>query len=128
MKFGDLRSVAHNAADSLSSGLGFPIGLYVTDIYGEAGQSPGGVIGVDFLTGQVIEGVASESPGTAVELYRDAFKDLCRRHGCEADLFRVATARFGIDSSLGIHFTVHIEDRNGRTATDRYIGTPGQKL
>lgn len=127
MKFGELRSGVHNAADSLGSGIGLLIGVYEMDIYGEAGRSPGGVITVDFLTGKVIEGEASESLRKAVELYRTAFDELCVRHGVEPWAFKVATARFGTDASLGPHFTVHVEDREGRTATDRFLGSPGKK-
>lgn len=128
MKFGELRSVVHNAADSLGSGIGLMIGVYEMDIYGEAGRSPGGVIAVDFLTGKVVEGEASESLRKAVDLYRTAFDELCVRHGLEPWSFKVATARFGTDSSLGPHFTVHVEDREGRVATDRFLGSPGKSF
>ena len=128
MKFGELRSVVHNAADSLGSGIGLMIGVYDMDIYGEAGRSQGGVIGVDFLTGRIIAGEASDGLRKAVELYRTAFDELCVRHGVEPWSFKVATARFGTDSSLGRHFTVHVEDREGRTATDRFLGSPGKSF
>ncbi|PZN94214.1 MAG: hypothetical protein DCF29_25710 [Alphaproteobacteria bacterium] len=128
IKFGELRSVVHNAADSLGSGIGLMIGVYDMDIYGEAGCSPGGAIVVDFLTGKVIEGEASESLRNAVELYRTAFDQLCVRHGVEPWAFKVATASFGTDPSLGRHFTVHVEDREGRAATDRFLGSPGKSF
>jgi len=128
VKFGVLQSIVHNAADSLGSGIGFMIGVYEMDIYAEAGRSPGGVIAVDFLTGKVVEGEASPSLRKAVELYRTAFDELCVRHGVEPWSFKVATARFGTDATLGRHFTVHVEDREGRVATDRFIGTPGRRL
>jgi hypothetical protein len=128
MKFGELRSIVHNAADSLGSGIGLMIGAYDMDIYAEAGRSPNGVIAVDFLTGRIIEGEASESLRKAVELYRTAFDELCARHGVEPWSFKVATARFGTDSSVGRHFTVYVEDRDGRVATDRFLGSPGRSL
>jgi hypothetical protein len=128
MKFGELQSIAHNVADSLGSGIGILIGVYQMDIYGEAGRSPEGVIGVDFLTGRVTEGEASDGLREAVALYRTAFGELCVRHGVEPCFFKVASARFGTDAVLGPHFTVHIEDRDGRTATDKYIGSPGRRL
>ncbi|MBU1384346.1 MAG: hypothetical protein KKG14_14235 [Alphaproteobacteria bacterium] len=128
MKFGVLQSIVHNAADSLGSGIGFMIGTYEMDIYAEAGQSPGGAIAVDFLTGKVIEGEASPGLRKAVELYRTAFDELCVRHGVEPWSFKVATARFGTDAALGRHFTVHVVDREARAATDRFIGSPGRRL
>ena len=128
MKFGVLQSIVHNAADSLGSGIGLMIGVYEMDIYGEAGRSPEGLIAVDFLTGKVIEGKASAGLIRAVELYRAAFDELCIRHGVEPWSFKVATARFGTDATLGRHFTVHVEDREGRVARDRYIGSPGRRL
>lgn len=128
MKFGVLQSIVHNAADSLGSGIGLMVGVYEMDIYGEAGRSPEGAIKVDFLTGKVIEGEASASLRKAVELYRTAFDDLCVRHGVEPWSFKAATARFGTDATLGPHFTVHVEDREGRVATDRFVGSPGRRL
>ena len=128
MKFAELRSIVHNAADSLGSGIGIMIGVYEMDIYGEAGRSAGGVIAVDFLTGKVIEGEASASLRKAVELYRTGFDELCVRHGVEPLSFKIATARFGTDAKLGRHFTVHVEDREGRVATDRFLGSPGKSF
>ena len=128
MKFGALRSIVHNAADSLGSGIGLMIGVYEMDIYGEAGRSPDGAITVDFLTGKIIEGEASDSVRKAIELYRTAFDELCVRHGVEPWSFKAATARFGTDVALGPHFTIHVEDRAGHVASDRFIGQPGRKL
>ncbi len=51
MKFDELRSIGHNIADSLASGTGLLIGIYGTDIFGEASRSPERFITVDFLTG-----------------------------------------------------------------------------
>lgn len=128
MKFGVLRSIVHNAADSLGSGIGLMIGVYDMDVYAEAGRSPDGALTVDFLTGKVIEGEASEGLKKAVELYRTAFDELCERHGVEPWAFKVATARFGTDRVLGPHFATHVEDREGRSATERFIGAPGRRL
>ena len=36
MKFDELRSIGHNIADSLASGIGLLIGYYQMDIFGEA--------------------------------------------------------------------------------------------
>lgn len=128
MKFGELTSIVHNAADSLASGMGFMIGVYGIDIFGEAGRSPGGSITVDFLSGRVASGEASASLIKAVELYRTAFDELCVKHGVEPWSFKTATARFGTDPSLGRWFETFVEDRNGRTSTDRYFGLQSRRL
>jgi hypothetical protein len=47
MKFDELRSIAHNIADSLASGNGFLIGVYDMHLFGEASQSPEGFMTVD---------------------------------------------------------------------------------
>ncbi len=38
MKHDDFRSIAHNIADSFASGIGLPIGHYVTHIIREAAK------------------------------------------------------------------------------------------
>ncbi len=57
VKHDELRSIAHNIADSFADGLGFPIGYYPTDVFGEAGKSPDGFVTVDFLRGAIVAGV-----------------------------------------------------------------------
>ena len=42
VKHGQLRGVAHDVADSFVSGIGLPIGFYVTDVFGEAGKTSQG--------------------------------------------------------------------------------------
>ena len=128
MKFGELTSIVHNAADSLASGMGFMIGIYGIDIHGEAGRSPEGSITIDFLTGRVTEGQASESLVKAVQLYRTAFDELCVKHGVEPWSFKAATARFGTDAALGCWFETFVRDRNGRSSTDRYFGLESRRL
>ncbi len=128
MKFGVLKSIVHNAADSLGSGIGLMIGVYDMDIYGEAGRSPGGTITVDFLTGKVTGGEASESLRRAVGMYRTAFDELCTKHGVEPWSFKVATARYGTNPKRIAHFTICVEDRNGHSATQVFIGSPGRRL
>jgi hypothetical protein len=51
MKFGTLKSIGHNVADSLASGVGLMIGVYEMDVFGEVTSTPEGFIEVDFLTG-----------------------------------------------------------------------------
>ena len=127
MKFAVLKSIVHNAADSLGSGIGLMIGVYEMDIYREAGKSPGGTLTVDFLTGKVIEGEACESLQRAVALYRTAFDELCAMHGVEPWSFKLATARYGTTSEHVAHFTIKVEDRAGHSANEVFVGSPGRR-
>lgn len=54
MKHAELRSIVHNVADSLGSGIGLMIGHYEMDVYGDAERSRERAITVDFLHGVVI--------------------------------------------------------------------------
>jgi hypothetical protein len=47
MKFGTLKSIGHNIAESLASGIGMMIGVYEMDVFGEAAAAPQGYIEVD---------------------------------------------------------------------------------
>jgi hypothetical protein len=72
MKFNELRSIGHNIADSLASGIGLLVGLvgvYEMDVFGEARRNPERCIVVDFLSGKVVEGRASRSLARAIALY-----------------------------------------------------------
>jgi hypothetical protein len=128
MKFGELKSIGHNIADSLASGIGLLIGVYRMDIFGEAVRTPEGFIDVDFLTGSSTGGRPSPELARAIGLYRDALDRLCGRHGVETAAFRTLTARYGVDARYGGHFTVTIEDRNGRRSVDHYLGVPGRRI
>lgn len=94
MKFGTLKSIGHNIADSFASGIGLMIGVFEMDVFGEAAAAPQGFIEVDFLTGEAISGKASAELKRALKLYRDALPDLCKRHGAEETDFRHLSARF----------------------------------
>jgi hypothetical protein len=122
MKFDELRSIAHNIADSLASGVGLLIGHYKMDVFGEASRSPEGFITVDFLTGTCSAGTPSASLAQAIALYKDALKDLCERHGTSISAFRELTARYSGDWAHR-RFIVTIEDGQGHRATDEYLGT-----
>jgi hypothetical protein len=128
MKFGELKSVGHNIADSLASGIGLMIGYDVTDIFGEASTSPEGFITVDFLTGTSTGGEPSHDLAWTIREYAKALPGLCERHGIEVSQFAKLTARYGVDRIYGGHFTVTVEDRKGRTSVDRFVGVPGRKL
>jgi hypothetical protein len=123
MKHDELRSIGHNIADSLASGVGLLVGICATDVFGEARKSPEGFITVDFMKGITTGGPASASLVKAVGLYRDALPDLCERHGASVSSFRELTARYSVDTAGG-RVLVTVEDKNGRRSTDEYIGSP----
>ena len=128
MRFGELKSIGHNIANSLAGGIGLMIGVYEMDVFGEASNSPEGYITVDFLAGSTEGGQPSQYLANAIGLYRDALEVLCEKHGIQSSDFRVLTARFGVDAVYGRHFTVTVEDRNGRRSVDRYVGAPGRRI
>lgn len=126
MKHDVLRSVAHNIADSLASGIGLLIGIYHSNIYAEASQSRSGSITIDFLRGVVTEGSPSQNLIEAINLYRDALPDLCEKHGLSLSDFAELTARYSRTPSGG-RFVVSITDRNGRQSSTEYGGADGQR-
>ncbi len=127
MKFDDLRSIGHNIADSLASGIGLLIGIYEMDVFREASQSPDGFMTVDFLTGSCSVGTPSPSLARGITLYKDALADLCQRHGTSPSAFRKLTAQYSI-SAYGRRFVVTVEDENGHHSVDEYVGTPGRRV
>lgn len=127
MKHAELRSLVHNVADSLASGVGLMIGLYGTDVFGEAARSPEGALTVDLLRGAVVEGEASTSLREAVSLYSAALHDRCLSNGGSAAVLREAKVRYWADA-VDRYFTVTIEDTLGRCSTTEYAGVPGQRV
>ena len=128
MKFGALKSVGHNIADSLASGIGLMIGIYSMDVFSEAAAGAEGYIEVDFLHGTTSGSPASRKLLRAISLYRDALPELCRKHGVRVEDFKRLQARFGVDKAYGPHFTVTVANRAGKSSTDQYLGTPGRRL
>jgi len=128
MKLGHLRSVGHNIADSLASGMGFMIGVYQTDVFTEASGEDDGFIVVDFLNGQTSGSTVSESFRSAVSLYRDALPELCLKHSVDPTEFRKLEVRYGTDPVYGPHFTVTVEGQTGKRSSDQYVGVPGKRL
>jgi hypothetical protein len=127
MKFDELRSIGHNIADSLASGIGLLIGIYEMDIFDEARRSPERCIVVDFLSGKVTSGRASPPLARAIALYGEALADLCKKHRTSRAVFRELTARYSSDV-YGRRFVVTIENHQGRRAIDEYVGTPGRRI
>ncbi len=128
MKFGELKSIGHNIADSLESGVGLLNGVGETDIIGEAARSPEGHITVDFLSGLSEGGETSNTLKKAISGCRVALAELCNRHGTEVGVFKTLTARFAVDKVYGGYFTVTVEDHNGRRSIDQYKGMGGRRI
>ena len=99
MKFGILKSIGHNIAESLASGIGLLIGVYEMDIFGEAAAAPEGFMEVDFLTGEASGGRPSCDLAQSLKLYAEALPGLCERHGADISEFRQLTARYSSQHS-----------------------------
>ncbi|WP_140885285.1 hypothetical protein [Muricoccus nepalensis] len=126
MRFGELRSIAHNVADSLASGYSQLVGMYELDVFGEAASSPQGFIDVDFLAGTAPSGPVSTTLNEAISRFREALPDLCKKHHVSEAAFRQLKARCSTDGASAT-FVVTVEDVYGRTATDTYVGNPGAR-
>jgi hypothetical protein len=127
MKFGELRSIGHNIANSLAHGNSFLIGVYGMDVFGEAERSTEGFIEVDFVTGVSCGGKPSLSLAHAFELCSRALPMFCRTHGASSAAFRRLSARFFGDKHRR-RFIVTVEDQEGRRAVDEYAGVPGRRV
>lgn len=124
-KLGVFRSIGHNIADSLSCGMGFPIGVYTTDIYSEAERNAEGCLWVDFLNGIVANGAVSFSLAHAVGLYRNALDQLCEGQGIDVKEFKSLKVKY-YSCGQNPRFLVEVEDAKGRKASDEYSGYPGK--
>ncbi|WP_430396456.1 hypothetical protein [Ferrovibrio sp.] len=128
MKFGVLKSIGHNIADSLASGNGFLIGVYSASPYQEVKHTSGQPITVDFLSGLVTEGQPSAAFAKAVSLYsQTALDELCKRQGAERAVFSTLKVRFGIAPAHSLYAVVIVEDQKGRRSEELYVGQPLRK-
>jgi hypothetical protein len=127
MKFNELRSIGHNIADSLASGMGLLVGVYEMDVFGEARRNPERCIVVDFLSGKVVEGRASHSLARTIALYGKALPALCGKHRASSAMFCELTVRYSVDV-YGPRFVVTVEDDEGRRAVDEYVDIPGRRI
>jgi hypothetical protein len=123
-KHDELRSIAHNVADSLANGIGVLIGVYEMYVFEEANRSKEGYITVDFLSGTTTGAIPSASLADAIGKYRDALPGLCASHGASVSLFRELTAKFASRNGYQNTVLVTIEDQNGRRSTDEYAELP----
>lgn len=128
MKFGNLKSLGHNLADSMASGIGFVIGIYGMNVFAEAAASNEGHITVNFLSGTTTGAIPSASLGHAICLYRDELPRMCVKHGIDLTKIKTLEARFGTDQTYGPHFKVTVETLQGKTSTEQYIGLSGRRL
>ncbi len=104
--------------------MGFLIGVYGTDVFGEAALNPDGFIEVDFLTGTSV-GTVTPSLAKAISLYAQALPRLCESQGVAvADFDRLTTRYVG---KADHHFIVEVTDRRGKTSRDRYVGPAAQR-
>ncbi|MBX3607778.1 MAG: hypothetical protein KF788_21065 [Piscinibacter sp.] len=128
MKLGKLKSVGHNIADSLASGIGLMIGVYTMDVFAEAAGEDEGFVVVDFLNGVATGRTVSDGFRKAVALYRDALPELCSKHAVDPADFKRLDVRYGTDPVYGPHFKVSVEAQSGQRSTDQYVGIPGRRL
>jgi len=128
MKLGELTSFGHNVADSLASGICFMAGIYSVDIYREAASSLEGHIIVDFITGSTSGSPISSDLSRAVHRFSELLPELAKEHGLDPSKIKVLTARFGTDPVVGPHFSVTVEDSDGRWSIDQYAGITGRRL
>jgi hypothetical protein len=128
MKHGQLKSIGHNIADSLASGIGLMIGVYDTDIFAEAAAGAEGYIEVDFIAGTATGSNISNGLRGAIRRYKEELPGLCAKHGVDPRLIARLETRYGTDPVYGRHFTVAIEDTAGRRSSDQFVGVPGRRL
>ena len=115
MKHSALHGVAHNFADSISSGHSFVVPYYVLHpaTYAEADVSTEGFIVLDLLKGKVIGAVPDSDLEEIAPLFAIAFPAFCAKHGVDHSDFRVCLVRFCMNRP-GISYIVTVEDKKGR--------------
>lgn len=128
MKLGALKSLGHNLADSFASGIGLLVGVYEMNVFSEAAASEPGFIEVNFLDASAVGCPISKNLQGAINSYKQALPNLCKKHSIELSQIQTLIARFGSDPAYGPHFTVTVGSIDGRSSTDRYIGIPGKRL
>jgi hypothetical protein len=128
MRFGELKSIAHNFADSIASGIGIPIGIYSYDIFREAQASTDGYIEIDFIASRVYGGATSRILTEALREYKKWLPALAVKHGAEVSDFTQLTIRFAVDIVQGPYFIVSMSDTKGRSDKSTYSGYGGRTL
>lgn len=128
MRFGVLRSIAHNLGDSISTGLGLPIGLYGYDIFEEARSSSEGFIEIDFIAGTIRGAMPSTVLSDALLQYTRWLHALAAKHSATLEDFSRLTLRFADATPYGRHFIATIADKRGRSDGTVYDGVGGLTL
>lgn len=126
MKHDELRSIAHNAATSLASGVSFLVGFYELDVFAAARQSATGDVVVDFLRGTIHPAPVSAELAEAIAAFPAALPALCQRHGTSVSTFNEMSARYWMMPQGG-RFTVTVVDQTGRRTETDYGGYDGQR-
>ncbi|MEQ6332846.1 hypothetical protein [Sphingobium sp. MK2] len=127
MKHDRLCAIGHNLADSMASGLGFVIGYYPMDVFGEAASSPEALIEVDFLNGRVVRGMPSDELEAAVALFAEVLPEFCQSNGATVTDFKALSATF-TTTALGRQVFLSVTDQNGRSSMTEYRGVPLKRL
>lgn len=129
MKHDRLCSIGHNLADSLASGMCFIIGIWSTDVFGEAAAGDG-VIEVDFLNGQIVRGSCSKNLCSAVKRFAEVLPEFCRANGADVSDFAELSATFHAvtAASLEPRVSVKVTDRSGQHSSTQYAGMPLKRL
>ncbi|MEO0393649.1 MAG: hypothetical protein AAF213_10450 [Pseudomonadota bacterium] len=126
MKFGVLKSIGHNLADSLGSGICLIVGAYSLDIYGEVRHSPEGYIEVDFLTGTSMGATPSALLAEAFRDIAQALPGQCQAQGAEVSDFKTLRARFRLTKGQP-GFLLTVEDKTGRRVEEEFHGIPARR-
>ncbi|MGA0615863.1 hypothetical protein [Paracoccus sp. KR1-242] len=127
MKHGQLRSVAHNLADSLASGVSLITGFCDLHVYEDAMRSEGGVLTIDLLNGQVITGTPSPDLAAAVLRIPEEFDRLSRGKCLSRGECRSALAHFHANQVMH-GFTLVVEDSSGRVTETDFQGVPARRV
>jgi hypothetical protein len=126
VKFKELEAIGHNIADSLASGVGLPIGVYFTDVFGEASRLKDGFIVIDFLSGKSASGNVSAELAGAVAMYRNALAALREKHDTSISSFSQISVRCSMINSRR-SMLVTVGDHLGHSSTKEYEGFSGRR-
>ncbi len=127
MKHAQLRSMAHNIADSLASGLCLMVGYRDVDVFAEARRAPGRSLRIDFLNGTITGTKPTRALQIAVTAFKTALPDICTRHKVPLDQVCELSAEFS-SPGLARLVTVTVTDSRGRRSSDDYAGVPLAKI
>lgn len=121
MKFGELKSVAHNLGHSISSGIGLMIDIFDLDVYGDARNSPSGAIEVDFIRGRISGNPSRKTESGLREYIARGWPELCEKH--KVDLTDFSELVISFDQMGSYTVTVQSQDGRGHVQDfERYDG------